>query len=156
MLSLSLSLSLWPRLHQQDDGYSDDGQPASALGKLYKVHVPVHHNRSIEVEATLFDKDNNVITHLGYDQAWTDKVLDGFKVRREPETWQDGKFVHPHDACFDKDGNIFVAEGHCFIRWVGHAAHLGAIARSAKGVKGPCHAGASRSRNHRTRSGAIP
>jgi len=25
-------------------------------------------------------------------------------------TWQDGKFVHPHDACFDKDGNIFVAE----------------------------------------------
>ncbi|MEO8498425.1 MAG: peptidase, partial [Planctomycetota bacterium] len=22
----------------------------------------------------------------------------------------DGKFVHPHDACFDNDGNIFVAE----------------------------------------------
>ena len=24
--------------------------------------------------------------------------------------WQPGKFVHPHDACFDADGNIFVAE----------------------------------------------
>ncbi|MGC6425875.1 MAG: peptidase, partial [Akkermansiaceae bacterium] len=22
----------------------------------------------------------------------------------------DGKFVHPHDACFDPEGNIFVAE----------------------------------------------
>jgi len=21
-----------------------------------------------------------------------------------------GKFVHPHDACFDKDGNIYVVE----------------------------------------------
>jgi hypothetical protein len=24
--------------------------------------------------------------------------------------WVDGKFVHPHDACFDLNGNILVAE----------------------------------------------
>ena len=24
--------------------------------------------------------------------------------------WEAGKFVHPHDACFDAQGNIFVAE----------------------------------------------
>ena len=35
---------------------------------------------------------------------------DGFKVRTRPDEWEAGKFVHPHDACFDKDGNIFVAE----------------------------------------------
>jgi hypothetical protein len=31
-------------------------------------------------------------------------------VRGKPEEWLPGKFVHPHDACFDKDGNIFVVE----------------------------------------------
>ena len=33
-----------------------------------------------------------------------------FKVRGKAEEWQAGKFVHPHDACFDRDGNIFVVE----------------------------------------------
>jgi hypothetical protein len=33
-----------------------------------------------------------------------------FKIRMDPKTWVPGKFVHPHDACFDKDGNIFVVE----------------------------------------------
>ena len=56
------------------------------------------------------NKDNKVIVHLGYDADWTKKVLAGFKVRKQPSEWQAGKFVHPHDACFDKDGNIFVAE----------------------------------------------
>ena len=30
--------------------------------------------------------------------------------RGNPKTWVNGKFVHPHDACFDNDGNILVAE----------------------------------------------
>ena len=29
-----------------DDHYVDDGRPARDLGYLYKVHVPVHRNRS--------------------------------------------------------------------------------------------------------------
>jgi glutamine synthetase len=24
--------------------------------------------------------------------------------------WQDGRFIHPHDACFDKAGNIYTVE----------------------------------------------
>jgi len=59
---------------------------------------------------TLYGKDNKVITHLGHDPEWTKTVLDGFKVRKNPKLWQAGRFVHPHDACFDKDGNIFVTE----------------------------------------------
>ena len=31
------------------------------MGYLYKFHVPVHTNRSIETRATLYDADNNVI-----------------------------------------------------------------------------------------------
>ena len=29
---------------------------------------------------------------------------------RQPARWEAGKFIHPHDACYDKDGNIFVVE----------------------------------------------
>ncbi|MBC7853583.1 MAG: hypothetical protein IAF94_09115, partial [Pirellulaceae bacterium] len=32
------------------------------------------------------------------------------KMREQPATWESGRFVHPHDACFDKEGNIFVVE----------------------------------------------
>jgi hypothetical protein len=31
-------------------------------------------------------------------------------IRNDESLWIDGKFVHPHDACFDADGNIYVAE----------------------------------------------
>ena len=47
---------------------------------------------------------------LPYDPAWTAEVLDGFKMRAQPGRWKPGRFVHPHDACFDRDGNIFVVE----------------------------------------------
>ncbi len=64
----------------------------------------------LHARVTLFDKDNKVITHLGYDHEWTKQVLDGFKLRGEPAKWVNGKFLHPHDACFDKAGNMFVVE----------------------------------------------
>ncbi len=53
-----------------------------------------------------------MITHLGYDEAWTEQVLGGGKLsmRGQPEQWQAGRFIHPHDACYDQDGNIFVVE----------------------------------------------
>jgi hypothetical protein len=64
----------------------------------------------LHARITLMDRDNKVITHLGYDPEWTKRVLDGFKMRQKPEACEPGRFLHPHDACFDKDGNIFVAE----------------------------------------------
>ncbi|MEX0727752.1 MAG: twin-arginine translocation signal domain-containing protein [Planctomycetaceae bacterium] len=65
----------------------------------------------LHARITLFDKDNNVITHLGYDPEWTKQVLaDNLKLRQNPDLYQAGKFVHPHDAAFDKEGNIYVAE----------------------------------------------
>lgn len=36
-----------------------------------------------------------------------------FAIRQDESQWNDGKFIHPHDACFDANGNIYVAE------WVG-------------------------------------
>ncbi len=62
---------------------------------------------------TLLDKNNNVIVHLGTDseRILADKsATKNFSIRANPSRWQPGKFIHPHDACFDTDGNIFVAE----------------------------------------------
>ena len=44
-----------------DDGYVDSGVSAGELGYLYKIHIQVHANRSIENKASLLDKDNNLI-----------------------------------------------------------------------------------------------
>jgi hypothetical protein len=65
----------------------------------------------LHARVSLFGKNNQLIAHLGYDEAWTKEVLgENMKMRREPTRWQAGRFIHPHDACFDHAGNIFVVE----------------------------------------------
>lgn len=65
----------------------------------------------LHARVTLFDLENRVIAHLGYDPAWTERALgNNFEMRGRPDLWEDGRFIHPHDACFDRDGNIYVAE----------------------------------------------
>lgn len=79
----------------------------------------------LSARITLLDKDDKVITHLGEDPAWREQVLkDKMKLRgsRNGEGWVAGKFLHPHDACFDSAGNIYVAE------WV----HTGRITKLRK------------------------
>ena len=68
----------------------------------------------LQCRLTLLGKDGKVLAQLGDDPAWRKKVVDSLKekvpVRKQPGEWPAGKFVHPHDACFDAAGNIFVAE----------------------------------------------
>jgi hypothetical protein len=65
----------------------------------------------LSARVTLLDGNNKVLAHLGEDSEWRKEVTkDGNKMRSQPERWLAGKFVHPHDACFDHDGNILVAE----------------------------------------------
>ena len=61
---------------------------------------------------SLLDKENKVVAQLGED---VERISADAKksIRVSPEKWVDGKFVHPHDACFAADGSILVAE------WVG-------------------------------------
>lgn len=79
------------------DGYRDDGRPAAALGFKYKVHVPVHANRSIETIATLFDANNT--------------ILHRFMVRAHghnadaPSVWPDFNNTDPGLNQFSPDGN---------------------------------------------------
>ncbi len=57
----------------------------------------------LEARVTLFDRDNKLIVHLG-DGA-------NFGLRDKPrDQFIPGKFIAPHSAIFDRDGNIFVVE----------------------------------------------
>jgi hypothetical protein len=65
----------------------------------------------LHARVTLFDNTNRVIAHLGDDPAWRKQVLaDKLALRRQPKRWENGRFIHPHDACFDQQGNLYVAE----------------------------------------------
>src|SRR6185436_11594263 len=67
----------------------------------------------LSARVTLLDGKDQVIAHLGEDPEWRAEVVkDGMKLRKNQkgEGWVSGKFLHPHDACFDQHGNIFVAE----------------------------------------------
>lgn len=63
----------------------------------------------LHARVSLFDKNNKPIVHLGDDPEWL-KEVKKFKIRQDESTWKPGKFVHPHDACFDSKGNIYVVE----------------------------------------------
>jgi hypothetical protein len=109
------SLIVADRANARLQYFSLDGKH---LGFVHDVLFPAHFDTRGEIlmvpdlhaRVSLFDKDNSPIVHLGDDLAWRKKVLAGFKVRAQPNEWQAGKFIHPHDACFDKDGNILVVE----------------------------------------------
>jgi hypothetical protein len=63
----------------------------------------------LHARVSLFDKRNEAIIHLGDDKEWIAEVKK-LKIRDDPKKWIPGRFVHPHDACFDAKGNIFVVE----------------------------------------------
>jgi len=64
------------------DGFRDSGFTARSMGYKYKIHIPVHSNRSVETTATLFDADGGVVltfrarTHGhrgdGTENSWPD------------------------------------------------------------------------------------
>jgi hypothetical protein len=78
------------------------------------TNAPCHFHRRHDVmvvpdlfaRVTLIDRTNTPIVHLG------DNGIDSWKPLREGprDGFPAGRFVCPHGACFDHDGNIFVVE----------------------------------------------
>lgn len=57
----------------------------------------------LQSRVTILNGKNEPIAQLGGDEV--------SKLRGRPRSeWIAGKFIHPHDACFDRDGNIYVVE----------------------------------------------
>lgn len=83
------------------------GLPANAETWKNLLVVPELHAR-----VTILNEKNEVVARLGDDVARI-TAADGKGIRGNPAQWQTGRFVHPHDACFSAQGDIFVAE------WVG-------------------------------------
>lgn len=83
------------------DGY---GLPANIDTRGDLMLVP-----ELVARLSILDKDCKVIAHIGedVDRLKADKKK---SIRSNPSSWEDGKFVHPHDACFDNNGDVFVAE----------------------------------------------
>ncbi len=78
------------------------GLPANAATWKNLLMIPELHAR-----VTLLNDKNEVVARLGDDVA---RVTSEGGIRNDKSKWIDGKFVHPHDACFGADGSIFVAE----------------------------------------------
>jgi hypothetical protein len=105
-------------LHTEASGKSSLSSDVSGLKS--PVSFPAHFDirgdvllvPDLHARITLLDLNNQVITHLGNDPEWTTKVLgEGkFPVRSDRSLWRAGKWIHPHDACFDAVGNLFVVE----------------------------------------------
>ena len=109
------SLVVADRANARLQYFTLDGKHAGFVtGLLFPAHFDIRGEvllvPDLHARVSLFDKDNKPIVHLGDDAEWRKKALDGFKVRQKPETCPAGRFIHPHDACFDRDGNIFVVE----------------------------------------------
>lgn len=104
------------RLNARLQWFTPTGEHVSTLGGfILPANVDTHEDLmlvpDLSARVTLLDGDNKIIAHLGDDPEWMAKVMaDGFPVRGNPQDWPVGKFIHPHDACFAKNGDIFVAE----------------------------------------------
>jgi len=94
--------------------FTPEGQYLSSVeGFRLPCHFDLHGEvmlvPDLSSRVTLLDKDNKPLVHLANYPDWQ-KQVDEKQLRTKPTTWEAGKFVHPHDACFDHDGNIIVTE----------------------------------------------
>jgi hypothetical protein len=80
------------------------GLPANADTWNDLLVVPELYGR-----VSLLDAKNQVAAYLG-DDAERIRNDSKFAIRGDESQWNPGRFVHPHDACFDAEGNIYVAE----------------------------------------------
>ena len=92
--------------------FKPDGTPLNVITD--ELRSPCHFDTfggdllipDLDSRVTLFDKDNRLICHLG-DNSDPKK----WHKNGTPESeWKDGEFICPHGCCYDKDGNIFIAE----------------------------------------------
>lgn len=63
----------------------------------------------LQGKVTLLDRKNQVIGHLGDAGAKSMNDLSPIRTQTR-DKFEPGKFVCPHGACFDHEGNIFVVE----------------------------------------------
>lgn len=93
------------------DGKHIDFVPGFRLPCHFNIHpsngtvvIPELNNAALVV-----DKNNKVIATLG-DPAAPNAAPNPKRAEKDRNNFVQGQFVQPHGACFDHEGNIFVAE----------------------------------------------
>ncbi len=106
------------RANNQLQVFSIDGEYKKAMGGF---GLPANIDTSgdlmlvpeLVARVSLLDRNHNTVATIGDDREriLKDKAdSKGFTIRTDESRWEQGKFVHPHDACFDREGNLYVAE----------------------------------------------
>ena len=104
------------RANKRLQWFDMDGNHLSSLGGFTKpAAIDVRDDllvvADIGASVTVLDMSNQVVAKLGNESEWEKRVLDRSQnVRGKRAEWTGGRFVHPHDVCFDRDGNLFVSE----------------------------------------------
>ncbi len=93
--------------------YTLDDKPVDIIeGTLAPCHFHTYKDTMVvpdlQSRVTLLDKDNKVIAHLG-DGAYAGRQ-NQLRISQDRSVFEPGKFITPHGAWFDHNGNIFVAE----------------------------------------------
>jgi hypothetical protein len=91
-----------------------DGKAIDTIGG---VTLPCHFDEhmgdvvipDLQGKVTLIDRNNAVIEHLGDFGAKSMSELSALRTQTR-DHFTPGRFVCPHSACFDHNGNIFVVE----------------------------------------------
>jgi len=110
------SLVVADRANARLQYFSADGKHLSFVDNLlFPADIDIRGEQMIvsdlHARLTILGRGNRVIAQLGDDPEWRKEVLaNNFAMRGNPQRWREGKFIHPHDACFDEAGNIYVAE----------------------------------------------
>jgi hypothetical protein len=102
------------RAHHTLQTFAMDGTYRETIkGFGLPANVDRHKNVLVVPEllgrVTILGPNFEKLAQLGndFDRISADKQ---FEIRQDPKKWLPGKFVHPHDACFDAEGNVYVAE----------------------------------------------
>jgi hypothetical protein len=105
-------LTVADRANKRLQHFTLDGKHASfGSGVSSPCHFNIRKGKvvipDLDARVTLMDEKNNVITHLG--AAEDPKAARALRTKTR-DTFEPGKFICPHGACFDHAGNIFVVE----------------------------------------------
>jgi hypothetical protein len=106
------------RAHNTLQVFSLDGEYKKTIdGFGLPANIDTHDDLMLVPElvarVSLLDRNHNTMATIGDDRERIladKKESKGFTIRTDESRWEQGKFVHPHDACFDREGNIYIAE----------------------------------------------
>ena len=113
-----LEVVITDRSHNTLQVFTLDGQykktiPGFGLPANIDVYEDLMLVPELVARVSILDKNHNTLATIGDDREriLADKEKNkNFVIRTDESQWQPGQFVHPHDGCFDKEGNIYIAE----------------------------------------------